>query len=270
MNNNSGVKDSQYNKKNESIKYKSFIIAANWKMNKTMEEVCSFIERLNSFEWNIKNKVILFPSFPYLIFLKQLLKGKKALCGAQNMHWEDSGAYTGEVAPAMLKDLGCRYCIVGHSERRNILLETDNMINKKILSAIKNDIVPILCIGESIKERKNNTYKSTIMRQLKEDLSGLSPEKAEKLIIAYEPLWAIGTGLNANAEQVYEMHQYIKWVLIELFGNIASSKVPILYGGSVKSSNVKDLAIIENVYGFLIGGASLKIEDFLSIIKLLE
>lgn len=254
----------------ETLKSKNFIIAANWKMNKNTKEVTEFLETINKVTWNSKNTVVLFPPNPYLYLMRDKLRYSKILYGIQNIYWEDSGAFTGEVAVNMAKDFGCKYAIIGHSERRNLFFENDEMMTKKVETSLNNGIKPILCIGENLDERKGNTYREKLRKQLSSGLEKVNSEMAESVIIAYEPVWAIGTGLNATPNQVEETHTYIRNVLNSLLGDTCGGKIPILYGGSVKPSNVIEIALAQNVSGFLIGGASLKATEFNDIIGLLD
>ncbi len=252
------------------LEQKKFIIAANWKMYKNTKEVAGFLTSLNKTPVNSKNTIVLFPPFPYLYLMRDMLRYSRVLYGVQNISWEKSGAYTGEISVDMAVDFGCRYSIVGHSERRSLFSETDEMTARKLETCLNNNIRPILCIGENYEERNSGYYKSRLKNQLVSGLAKLTGEKADNLIIAYEPVWAIGTGVNATAGQVEDTHGYIREVLDIALGKTYSGRVPILYGGSVKTSNVLDFALIENVSGFLIGGASLKIEEFTEIIGQLE
>jgi triosephosphate isomerase (TIM) len=254
----------------EMLKSKNFIIAANWKMNKNTKEVTEFLEAMNKVTWNFRNTLVLFPPSPYLYLMRDKLRYSKILYGVQNLHWESSGAFTGEIAGSMLKDFGCKYAIIGHSERRNLFFENDELACKKVETSLRNEIKPILCIGENLEERNSNNYREKLKAQLINGLEKVSPEMAENVIIAYEPVWAIGTGLNATPTQVEETHSFIRSILNSLFGASVGEKLPILYGGSVKPSNVIDIALGQNVSGFLIGGASLKIDEFKEIINLLD
>jgi len=252
------------------VSQKSFIIAANWKMHKTARDVFEYLQSLSRLQWSDKNTVILFPPSIYLFMAKELLKGSRARYGLQNMHWEKQGAYTGEISPGMAVDLGCRYAIIGHSERRNIFHESDEMLKKKVEASFEYGISPVFCIGENLEERKANRFKDRIKQQITSCLNYKCSERYGNLIIAYEPVWAIGTGLNAAPEQVEEAHGYISEVLRDSFGQEIAAKIPILYGGSVKPGNIAEIAAAKGVSGFLIGGASLKIEEFYGMIKSLE
>ena len=254
----------------QTLKSKNFIVAANWKMNKNTKEVKEFLEEVNKLIWDIRNTVVLFPPSPYLYLMRDKLRYSKVLYGIQNIYHEDSGAFTGEVSVNMAKEFGCKYAIIGHSERRNLFFETDDMTCKKVEASLKDGLKPILCIGENLGERNNNAYREKLRKQLLCGLEKVSSQRAEEVIIAYEPVWAIGTGLNATPNQVEETHTYIRKVLDSLFGDSSGGKIPILYGGSVKPSNVTQIAIAQNVSGFLIGGASLKANEFKEIIGLLD
>jgi triosephosphate isomerase len=249
----------------EIIKTKNFIIAANWKMNKNTKEVIEFLDFLNKSALDEKNTFVLFPPYPYLYLMRDKLRYSKVLYGVQNMFWENSGAFTGEISPGMAKDFQCKYAIIGHSERRNIFKETDEMVERKVEACIKHGLKPVLCIGENLEERQSKRYEEKLKNQLVKGLAKLSTENLDNVIIAYEPVWAIGTGINATPAQVEDTHGYIRYTLNSLYGTAAAEKIPILYGGSVKASNVVDLAIAQNVSGFLIGGASLCINEFKEI-----
>lgn len=254
----------------EVVKGKSFIIAANWKMNKNTKEVNIFLDSINKLAWDDKNTIILFPPSPYLYLMRDKLRYSKILYGVQNLHWADAGAYTGEISVNMAQDFGCKYAIIGHSERRNLFYETDEMMCRKVEKSLNSGIKPVLCIGENLDERNSGQYKERLKNQIIQGLNKVGPNMTGSVIIAYEPVWAIGTGVNATPEQVEETHGYIRSVLDTLFGADNSKSIPILYGGSVKPSNVMEIAVANNVSGFLIGGASLKVEDMKEIIGLLE
>jgi triosephosphate isomerase (TIM) len=254
----------------EVIKSKNFIIAANWKMNKNSKEVGLFLDSAVKINWNNKNTVVLFPPSPYLYLMRDKLRYSKVLYGVQNIHWEDAGAFTGELSVNMAKDFGCKFAIIGHSERRNIFFETDEMMRKKVEKCVKDGIKPVLCIGENLNERNSGAYREKLKTQLSVGLEKVNQDMIGEIVIAYEPVWAIGTGVNATPDQVEDTHGFIRSVLDRLFGEKNSQKIPILYGGSVKPSNVTEIAVAQNVSGFLIGGASLKFDDMKEIIGLLE
>lgn len=249
----------------EIIKTKSFIIAANWKMNKNTKEVVEFLELLNKSLLDEKNTFVLFPPYPYLYLMRDKLRYSKVLYGVQNVFFENSGAFTGEISPGMAKDFQCKYAIIGHSERRNIFKETDDVAQRKVEACIKHGLKPVLCIGENLEERQSKRYEEKLKKQLALGLAKLNTEDLHNVIIAYEPVWAIGTGINAMPDQVEDTHGYIRYTLNSLYGAAIAEKIPILYGGSVKASNVVDLAVAQNVSGFLIGGASLCIKEFKEI-----
>ena len=240
------------------------IVAGNWKMNKTPSRGREFILDIENMVSDIKNtEVIFFPAFPGLF---DLPLSYPFYLGAQNCHWEDSGAYTGEVSIEMLKECNVEYIIVGHSERRQLFNENDFMINKKIKAILSADLKPILCIGETIEDRSSGLTENFLENQLEKGLDGV--ESINGCIIAYEPIWAIGTGETADKDQIYKAHNFIKSVLKKLFPE--SNNCHILYGGSVNTENAKDLIQIIGVDGFLIGGASLDRNSFASIIKHVE
>jgi triosephosphate isomerase len=207
------------------------------------------------------------PPFTALLPVKKSLEKSPVALAAQNCHWQDSGAFTGEVSPTMLQEIGCRFVIVGHSERRQIFCESDDFIAKKIAAVIKHDMRPILCVGETIEQRQSKQTSMVITRQLGSALKGIAEDGIDKLEIAYEPVWAIGTGLNASAEQIRETHTQIKEYLSSRFGDAKGEPIRILYGGSVKPDNAHMIAEIGVVGGVLVGGASLVAESFVSILR---
>lgn len=244
------------------------IIAGNWKMHNNLSDsqnlVTKLVNGLNN--KNINREVIIFPPFTSLSEVSNLLKGTIVELGAQNMHFEDKGAFTGEISVNMLKSVGCKYVILGHSERRTIFGETDELINKKIKKALGSEIIPILCIGETLVQRENGTTNDVIKRQVLEGIKELNEEEVNKIIIAYEPIWAIGTGKTASPEQAQEVHKFIRSILEEKFSKETSENIPILYGGSVKPNNAVDLLAKEDIDGALVGGACLDADSFISII----
>jgi len=242
------------------------LIAGNWKMHKTVPQALELVRELKERLKDVKDRDILVcPPFTALHPVGRELKGSNISLGGQNMFYEKEGAFTGEISPIMLKDVGCTYVILGHSERRKIFGETDEVINKKVLSAVENGLIPILCVGETLEERERGETEKVVETQVKEGLKGVSP-KAE-LVIAYEPVWAIGTGRSATPEMAQEVHQFIREVLTELFGNEKAKTVRILYGGSVKPENAKSLLEMPDIDGALVGGASLKAESFEKIVR---
>ena len=248
---------------------KRMIVAANWKMNKNFSEACEFLEKLDFHlsENDSQSSVIIFPPFIGLESLADKFNSDNFYLGSQNFHYEKSGAFTGEVSIPMLEYIGIDYAIIGHSERRSLFYENDDLINKKIRSCLASSINPIFCIGESLEQRNSNLTLKTLKDQLESGLEDIEVSKLNKLIIAYEPIWAIGTGKTATVDQIYTTHQQIESILNELF-NDKSLDLPVLYGGSVNHKNAKEIGTIDNVRGFLIGGASLKIETFCEIIDL--
>ena len=215
-------------------------------------------------------EVVVCPPFTALASVAQLLKGSSIGLGAQDLYWEAQGAYTGEVSPAMLADAGCRYVIIGHSERRTSFGETDETVRKKLAAALKQGLTPIACIGETLAEREANRTVDVLTRQLEGGLKGLSEADARRLVIAYEPVWAIGTGRNATPEQAQDAHRFIRQHLAKRFGAATAEALRILYGGSVNAGNAASLLHQADVDGALVGGASLKAESFAAIVKAAE
>lgn len=236
-------------------------------MNLGIKESISLISDLRSKVKDASAEILVCPSFTALKKVKSLIKGTNIELGAQNVCFEDKGAFTGEVSASMLKESGCKYVIIGHSERRHIFKEDDPMINKRVKNAIKNKLRPILCVGETLEERESNRTKEVIMSQIKNCLEGLSKDDMKHLVIAYEPVWAIGTGKNATPMQAQEVHVLIRDLITEMFSSKIGSETRILYGGSVKPDNIKDLMMQSDIDGALVGGASLKAEDFSKIVK---
>jgi triosephosphate isomerase len=202
-----------------------------------------------------------------LSIVKDVLEDSKLMMGAQNVYYEDDGAYTGEISAGMLRAVGCNYVIVGHSERRQYFGETNEKVNKKVMKALGYEINPILCVGETLEERDSGRQEAVVGNQVRECIANLNAPDMEKVIIAYEPVWAIGTGVNATSEQANEMHKFIRGIITELYDEKASSKVRILYGGSMKPSNSKELLSQSDIDGGLIGGASLEASSFIKIIR---
>lgn len=246
------------------------IIVGNWKMNKTRDEALQFI-------YAVKNEVTssevvesaICAPFPYLRCLVKR-QGESLRVGAQNMHFESSGAYTGEVAPDMLTAIGVSYVVLGHSERREMFNETDEVVNKKVHAAFENGLTPIICVGESLEERENGTTNQVVDTQTVAALSGLTEDQVKQVVIAYEPIWAIGTGRTATAEQANETIGYIREVIERVYGCDASNAVRIQYGGSVNPSNIKELMAQEHIDGALVGGASLDPQSFLNLVNYQE
>lgn len=238
------------------------IIAGNWKMFKTRDEALEFIYAVNNDlpEKDLVDSVVCAP----FTVLRDLVKrqGINLRIGAQNMHFEENGAFTGEVAPVMLESLGVSYVIIGHSERRAMFNETDETCNKKLHAAFKHNLTPILCVGEYLEQRENGSWKALIKGQIEQDLQGLSVEQVKELVIAYEPIWAIGTGKTATPQIADETCGYIRSIVESLYGKEVAEAIRIQYGGSVKTSNIAELMAQPNIDGALIGGASLCAADF--------
>ena len=243
-------------------------IAGNWKMFMTRSEATDLVEGLLTALANVRDvEVAVCPPFSALDCVSRLLAGHKIALGAQNCYWEDKGAFTGEVSPAMLKEIGCEYCIVGHSERRQLFGETNETVRKRILALYKHDILPIVCIGETLTEREKGKTEKVVLTQMRECLQNLPPDRMAVTTIAYEPVWAIGTGKTATPEQAQEVHKLIRAELVKIFGRDIAGKVRIQYGGSVKPDNVKTLMAQDDIDGALVGGASLKVDSFSAIVK---
>jgi triosephosphate isomerase len=243
------------------------IIAGNWKMNIKVAEATSLIEKIKPLVKDAQCEVVVCPTFLCLDAVIKATKGSNIKVGAQNMHFEESGAFTGEVAPGMLKDMGVEYVIIGHSERRQYFNETDETVNKKLKAAYNHNIIPILCIGETLSDREGNITEKVLENQVKLDLEGLTGQQVEELIIAYEPIWAIGTGKTATADQANETIAFIRTTVGVMFGSDVSEKLRIQYGGSVKPSTIKEQMGKSDIDGGLIGGASLLAEDFAGIVN---
>lgn len=243
------------------------IIAGNWKMHKTIDEAVSFVDEIKSLVKDAKCEVIVCPTYLCLDAVVKAAKGTNIKVGAQNVHFEEKGAYTGEVAANMLKAMGVDYVIIGHSERRQYFNETDETVNKKIKTAFSHNLIPILCVGEALEEREANITDEVIGKQIKLDLAGLSKELVERIVIAYEPIWAIGTGKTATSDQANETIGYIRKVVENLFGAEVADKVRIQYGGSVKPSTIAEQMAKSDIDGALVGGASLVATDFSAIVN---
>jgi triosephosphate isomerase (TIM) len=243
------------------------IIAGNWKMHKTVDEAVSFVEEIKQQVKDAKCEVVVCPTFVCLDAVVKAAKGSNIKVGAQNMYFEEKGAFTGEVAPNMLEAIGVDYVIIGHSERRQYFNETDQTVNKKLKAAFVHNIIPILCVGEALQEREADITEEVIGRQIKLDLAGLNKEQVEKMVIAYEPIWAIGTGRTATSDQANETISYIRKVVTNLYGTDTSDKVRIQYGGSVKPSTISEQMAKSDIDGALVGGASLVAADFATIVN---
>ena len=244
------------------------IIAGNWKMNKNISES---IELSNSLKRSLADiveiEIVLCPPFTSLSDVKEVIMDTNIRLGAQDVYWEKEGAFTGEVSAIMLKNVGCVYCIVGHSERRQFFHETNQTVNKKAKALLKEGIMPIVCVGEKLEERKAGKTFDVVKDHVENSLAGLTKNEILKTVIAYEPVWAIGTGVNATKEQAEEVHKYIRSLLARMYDKDVASEVRIQYGGSVKPENIKELIMQPDVDGALVGGASLKADSFTAIIK---
>ncbi len=247
---------------------REIVVAGNWKMNKDLNESVSLVGEIkNQLTENDDVKVIVCPPYTSLETVSALLKDTAIGLGAQNMCAEDSGAFTGAISASMLKSVGCQYVILGHSERRTIFGETDDLINSKIKKSIENSLIPIFCIGETLEERESGDMQNVIERQVKEGLKGISADQLSQMIVAYEPVWAIGTGKTATPEQAQEVHAFIRGLLAEMYSSEFAENVVIQYGGSVKPDNAKELLGQPDIDGALVGGACLKADSFAGIIN---
>ena len=245
------------------------IVAGNWKMNTTLAEGVELAKGITEQVHDISKGVslIVAPPFTHLAIIAQMLKGTPVAVSAQNCADQPKGAFTGEVSAAMLKSVGCTYTILGHSERREYYGETSEKLVKKMALAFENGLKVIFCVGEKLEERNEGNHFDVVAAQISEVLFGLEPQQMKNVIVAYEPVWAIGTGVTATDEQAQEMHSYIRKTLAAHFGEEIAEETPILYGGSCKPSNAKKLFSCPDIDGGLIGGASLKAEDFIAIAK---
>ncbi|MCA0986790.1 triose-phosphate isomerase [Guptibacillus algicola] len=244
------------------------IIAGNWKMNKTLTETKSFVDEVKGLipSGDRVDSVVCAPAL-FLDYLTDELKGNALMTGAQNMHFEENGAFTGEISPVALNDLGVEYVILGHSERRELFGETDEIVNQKTHSAFKHNITPIICVGESLEQRESNEMEAVVKVQVQKAISGLTNEQVSQAVIAYEPIWAIGTGKTATSEQANEACAFIRNVLKEETSEEAANAVRIQYGGSVKPANIDELMSQSDIDGALVGGASLDAKSFLQLLE---
>ncbi len=247
---------------------RKLFIAGNWKMNLDLASATALAEGLKKAMQGIQDvDVAVCPPNVYLHAVATVLEGSNIAVGAQNAYFEKEGAFTGETGMRMLKDVGCRYVILGHSERRHILHESSELINLKVHAALEAGLIPILCVGELLAEREAGTTDLVNRRQFEGSLSGVSADEMKKIVIAYEPVWAIGTGKVATPEQAEDVHRALRRLIAERYDDEVAETVRIQYGGSVKASNSKDILSKPNVDGALVGGASLKVEDFMGIIN---
>lgn len=243
------------------------VIAGNWKMNKLPNEAIELIEKLTPLVKDTDSEVIVCVPYIDLFYVLMQTQGTNIKVGAQNMHWEEKGAYTGEISGDMLSKMGVEYVIIGHSERRAYFAETDETVNKKIKSALNYNLKPIVCVGESLEQRETGVAKEIITKQTELALDGIDAKDLEKIIIAYEPIWAIGTGKTATKEDANESIKWIREKIVEKYGQQVADGVIIQYGGSVKSSNAKELFEMSDIDGGLVGGASLDAEEFAKIVN---
>jgi len=246
------------------------IIAGNWKMYKTIGDAVNFVHELAGRVSGVQGvEMVVCPPFTALAAVAGKLREMRTniALGAQNMYWENEGAYTGEVAPGMLKEIGCRYVILGHSERRQYFGETDDIVNRKVQAALAHELIPIVCVGERLEERESGTTEAVVRRQLVASLVGLTAQQMARLVVAYEPVWAIGTGRTASAADAQQVNQFIRFLLRDLFGETTATSVRIQYGGSVKPGNTAELMAQPDIDGALVGGASLEVDSFTDIIK---
>jgi triosephosphate isomerase len=243
-------------------------VVGNWKMNGTVGECRALAMAVRD---GLKRPrgidIAVCPPFTALAAVAEVLAGSTVRLGAQNCHWEASGPYTGEISPVMLSELGCRYALVGHSERRREMGEVDEQISRKVQAVLAHGLTPVLCVGESADERHQGLTFTTVEGQLRADLSGMTPEIIAKIVLAYEPVWAIGTGVNATPGQAAEVHSYLRGLLSELSSKDVAATIRILYGGSVKADNTEALAAEPEIDGVLVGGASLNAQTFVAIVR---
>ena len=245
-------------------------VAGNWKMNTDSSSSVELVEGIASGvteTTSVKATVAVFPPFVYLQSVTKALAASSICVGAQDVYFEHDGAFTGEISTSMLKNIGCTYCLCGHSERRHVIGETDELINKKLTAAIAGGLLPILCVGELLAEREASKTNDVVTRQLENGLAGLSEEKVSAVTIAYEPVWAIGTGLTAKPQQAQEVHDFIRKLLANMYSDELAGEIRIQYGGSAKPDNAAELMAQPDIDGLLVGGASLKADGFLAIIQ---
>ena len=243
------------------------VIAGNWKMNKNAEETKALLSEMTAAIKDADCKVLLCVPAINISTAVEATKNSIIEIGAQNCHWAANGAFTGEISADMLKSFGVKYAIIGHSERRQYFGETDETVNKRAMACLEGGICPIICVGENLEEREKDITKDVIKVQIEKGLAGFTAENMKNSIIAYEPVWAIGTGKTATAQQAEEVCAYIRGLLAEMFGNETAQAVTIQYGGSMNAKNAAELLAMENIDGGLIGGASLKADDFATIVS---
>ena len=244
------------------------VIAGNWKMYKTAEEAAAFVREFLPLVVGLGGvEIVLAPAFPSLAAVAALTRGTNVGVASQNLHFAEEGAYTGEVSPRMVRDTGAAYAIVGHSERRQLFAETDDTVNRKVRAALAAGLVPIMCLGETLAERESGRTIEVVERQLRAGLAEVPESAAGKILLAYEPVWAIGTGKTATPGQAQEVHAFLRAALKTIWGDAAGNSVRILYGGSVKPGNIAELMAREDIDGALVGGASLIPGPFAEIVK---
>lgn len=247
------------------------LIAGNWKMNTTLRSAVQLAQGIHREVREVEDvEILVCPPAIYLLDVIDSLADSNIKVGAQNLHWEDSGAFTGEVSGAMLKDVGCTYVIVGHSERRNIFGESNEVVSKKVRAALRSDLMPILCVGELLEDRERGATESVVRDQLLAVTEKLTDDEMSRVVIAYEPVWAIGTGRTATPEQANEVHKFIRKRIENKFGHSLARDIRIIYGGSVRPDNIKALMAAPDIDGVLVGGASLNVEHFSKIVKYRE
>lgn len=241
------------------------IVAGNWKMHKTVEQAVDFVQQLAGKVANTSVEVVVCPPFTALYAVAEAIKGTNIALGAQDVHWEEQGAFTGEVSPGMLAEIGCRYVIIGHSERRQYFGESDENVNKKVKAVLAHQMTPIICVGETLEQREQGITEQVVGDQTRAALEGLDGDTVAGLVIAYEPIWAIGTGKTASDQDAQQVIAYIRSVIRDLVGDQAD-RVRIQYGGSVKPGNAAGLMAQPDIDGALVGGASLEVESFAGIV----
>lgn len=251
-----------------AIKNRKPIVAGNWKMNKTVQEAVDLASDIKRDLGGCKHvDVVLCPPFTALKAVSEVITGSHVDLGAQNMHWEKSGAYTGEISAEMVRELYCHYVILGHSERRALFGETDEVVNRKTRAALESNLTPIVCVGETLAEREAGQTNDVVASQVRGSLKGISPSQLVDCVLAYEPVWAIGTGKTASPEQAQDVHAFIRGVLNEIADEDTAQTVRIQYGGSVKPANARELFSLPDIDGGLIGGAALEARSFIDIVK---
>ena len=247
---------------------RKIIIAGNWKLNKTIAEAVELASGIKKEADGITNvDIVVCPVFTALSEVSKVVGGSNVGLGAQDLYWEDSGAFTGEISSPFLKDAGCQYVIIGHSERRQYFGETNETVNNKVKAALAAGLIPIVCVGENLEQREADKAFDVVKDHIENSLKGFSADEMKKIIVAYEPVWAIGTGKTASPEQAQEIHAFIRGLLKEMHNDSVAESMRIQYGGSVKPENAKELMGQKDIDGALVGGAALKVDSFLGIIK---